>query len=183
MPVGTIQGYLKTLQMQQKWKMRREGLLFEQKQASVSSAAGRREPSSAEKAAKRNLLIAKLKTGKRLTAAEFSWMRENDETLYRQACRIERERVEHQKALRKCRSREEANRLHNGCVQEIASAAVSAIRKASGASERLAIAEFSQMHQAAVNDEYTRFQSSPAWGRLPEREEKRRRSSIHERVC
>ena len=170
----TIQSYVKNLALQQKWQQRQEQGLAAGAQLPSFSPAGEAGESSSQSSSRRNAIAAKLKAGKRLSPGELAWLQQNDPQLYSRARQAQRERDMQRNALLRCRSREQAGQVYRSFSQWAACDAVSAVRKATTASEGMEISEAGQIRQSALREEYSLFKRSAAWKRLPLRKGARR---------
>jgi len=65
-----------------------------------------------KKAAALECISNKIKFGKRLTRDEMEFLKIHNPDLYARAVKIENEREEHRRALRNCKTKEEARNLH-----------------------------------------------------------------------
>jgi hypothetical protein len=65
-----------------------------------------------KKAAALECISNKIKFGKRLTRDEMEFLKIHNPDLYARAVKIENEREEHRRALRSCKTKEEARNLH-----------------------------------------------------------------------
>lgn len=64
-------------------------------------------------------LMAKLKSGKKLTAQEMNYLRVHDPAAYRMARRIEYKRLKLEQKLKHCQSKEEAEEVYNQAVGSV----------------------------------------------------------------
>lgn len=97
---------------------------------------------------------AKLKAGKRLTAKELRYLKENNPTLYLHAIRIETKRRNVERELQNASSKEE--------VEEIRCRAMAAIGEKDPVKEYM---------RAAVQEAVEKFKESDEYSALPEQEE------------
>jgi hypothetical protein len=102
-------------------------------------------------------IMAKLKSGKRLTAEEMRFLQAEDPVLYQQAARIQSMRDSLSARLSHCSSKEEA--------AEIYSQAMSSVSDEDPAKEFVV---------AAYDDAYKEFQKSDAYEALPDTEKEAR---------
>ena len=170
MGVGTVQNYVKMLGMQQKWQQRQQqGIALEQQTAALLEGTGQTGSNQSDQAnqARRSGIAAKLKAGKRLSPSDLAWLQQNDPALYIRAKQIELERSQQKNALQICKRREQAGQGYRRFSQWAACDAVTAVRKATTASERMEISESGQMRQSALLDEYRRFKCTTKWKKLP----------------
>ena len=114
--------YTQNMKMQMKWKER-------QSSGNYVSKSGRETVSDAEKLlrerqekaadlfkqntspAPREQIDAKMRSGKRLSAAEMEYLKEHDPQTYQKAREIEMEREAYERELKRCRTKEEVQRV------------------------------------------------------------------------
>lgn len=87
---------------------------------------------------------AKLRAGARLTAAEKAFLRKHAPKLYLELLKIEREQAAYEERLRRCRTKDEVERVKNEKFQEVTKAS-----KEQGMEE--AIAQYNRMQAAEKN--------------------------------
>ncbi len=114
--------YTQNMKMQMKWKER-------QSSGNYVSKSGRETVSDAEKllrerqekatdlfkqntsSVSREQIDAKMRSGKRLSAAEMEYLKEHDPQTYQKAREIEMEREAYERELKRCRTKEEVQRV------------------------------------------------------------------------
>lgn len=116
----------------------------------LSPACGMSEEEKASYLAK---IMAKLKSGKRLTAEEMRFLQAENPVLYQQAARIQTMRESLETRLAHCSSKEEAEQIY--------SSALSSVGKEDPMKEYLV---------AAYDDVYREFRESDAYQALPEKD-------------
>lgn len=121
--IGSLSAYTKTMKMQMKWKERQtSGDYTSKKSASgQTSAAEKLLREQQEQAAElmeqntssvsRQQIDAKMRSGKRLSAAEMEYLKEHDPQTYQKAKQIEMEREAYERELKRCRTKEEVQRV------------------------------------------------------------------------
>lgn len=114
-------------------------------------------------------IMAKLKSGKRLTSEEMNYLRIHNPTMYEIAVRVERARQALRERLKSCRSKEEVQQVIAGQME-----VVRAMDKAGDpATEYMA---------AMVQHEAKTFRESSRYARLPEtRNEEEKKKSMKEK--
>ena len=100
-------------------------------------------------------IMAKLKSGKRLTSQEMSFLRMHNPTLYEIAVRVERERQALRSRLKECKSKEE--------VQQVVSGQMEVIRAMKEAGDPAA-----DYMAAMVDHEVQTLRESSAYAKLPD---------------
>ena len=102
----------------------------------------------------------KLKAGKRLSTSELQYLRERAPDLYEQAARIDQHQKAFERALKRCRTEEDVNRVLTSQMQ-IASGMVPAVPAQQNGEEpaRVSDAEFSEMYAAAIERTHRSFRA------------------------
>lgn len=116
----------------------------------LSPACGMTEEEKADYLAK---IMAKLKSGKKLTAEEMRFLQAENPVLYQQAARVQTMRDSLENQLKHCSSREEAARIY--------STAMSSVSDEDPMKEYIV---------AAYDEVYKEFRNSDAYQDLPEKE-------------
>jgi hypothetical protein len=151
---GSIQNYVKTLELQQKWTQKKNDPTQLREESLRSIGAPDEEELSATRL---RHITQRLQTGKKLDGAEMEYLRKNNPDLYAKAKAIQAERESYERALRRCRSRDEARALHVGKM--------GSVQNGLGGS---ASAEDSLMRLSAMRSEYDNFQLSTRYRDLPD---------------
>lgn len=107
-----------------------------------------------EKTAYLNRIMAKLKSGKKLTAEEMRFLQAEDPTLYQQAARVQAMRDGLEQRLKSCRSKEEAQTIFANAMDSV--------------SDKDPMKEYIV---AAYQDVMEEFQKSDEYKELPDTEE------------
>ncbi len=176
---GTVQNYVKTLELQQKWQKKQAESYSEdiaRLEEAISSPAlpENMAQTSAEGAsttaqkARQNAISSKLKSGKRLGPSDMAWLQQNAPQLYTQAQQIEQDRIRHKSLLLRAKSKDQATRMYHNSAQWLACGAVTAVRNASTTDEAMSINDGLQMRQSALRDEYSAFKRTARWKKLPQ---------------
>lgn len=120
--IGSLNTYTKTMKMQMKWKERQSSGDYTSKgnsgQLGATEKLLREQQEQAAEQLKQNTssvsrqqIDAKMRSGKRLSAAEMEYLKENDPQTYQKAKQIEMEREAYERELKRCRTKEEVQRL------------------------------------------------------------------------
>lgn len=124
----------------------------------------------------------KLKAGKRLSTSELQYLQERAPDLYEQAARIDQHQKAFERALKRCRTEEDVNRVLTSQMQ-IASGMVPAVPAQQNGEEpaRVSDAEFSEMYAAAIERTHRSFRAGEG-GKLvsSKREEEKRQDEQKE---
>jgi hypothetical protein len=126
------------------------------------------QPAPLKEAAKTKILqqiVTKMKMGKRLTHDEMEFLRIHDPALYEKAVKIEKEREEFRRALRNCKTKEEARKVQTMKALQL-QAEATAVRDNKDGSNPTDF-EFIQMRMAAMTDEFCEFVKSKEYDELP----------------
>lgn len=124
------------------------------------------EVTEEERAALERQIRWKLKNGRQLTAKELNYLRIHDPETYRTAIRVERARKNLRNELKRCRSKEEVNRVISNQL---------AILKSMKSDPDL------ECMAAMVQKEIEEFKKSNAYARLPETaEEGKKKHTVHQ---
>ena len=161
--IGTVHDYAKGVQNQANLRMK-------QRELSLQSAGGApnayaqfiSQLRQQTETVKKGMIDLKLKSGKRLSAAEMEYLRKNDPDMYAKAVRIAREREAYEKELRNCRTKQDVQRLRLGKMSSL----MSELNTAAAANDTAAAEEI-QMRASAIGDEHGRFVGSKTYMRLP----------------
>ena len=125
--LGSISQYTKTAALKTQWNLKKKsGNVSAHSKGlkdflSVSSAFSK-TPEDAENE-KLGKITAKVNAGVKLTEKEMEYLREKNPQLYEKLRQIEKEQKAYEEALRHCRSKDEAQRLHMARVGEAMQAA------------------------------------------------------------
>lgn len=119
--ITSLNTYTKNMKMQMRWKERQTTGDYTSKGDSKNSTMERVLREQREKAEEqlksgtssvsREQIDVKMRSGKRLTAAEMQYLKENDPQTYQKARQIEMEREAYERELKQCRTKEEVQRV------------------------------------------------------------------------
>lgn len=115
---GTIQSMIKTQQLQMKWQMRKADPKMEKGTKEERQIA--RFYEDAERMRESNVISTidgKLQAGQKITDEELEYLRVNSPDLYKKAVEAAMEREQYKKALEKCRTKEDVERLNSNKMQ------------------------------------------------------------------
>lgn len=162
--MGNIQNYVKSMELRQKWKLREH----EEKQTSENQTIKmmREQLQKSKEQQSVGMIDQKLNSGKKLSAAEMDYLRDNHPELYAKARRIQAEREAYERELRRCRTKDEVRDVHMRRTSMLAGQAQDAHRRGDSAG----CAEASQK-QMAINDEHNIFIKSERYSALPKNQE------------
>jgi hypothetical protein len=153
---GSIQNYVKSLELQQKWTQKKNDPAQLRKDSLRSIGAPDEEEVNATRI---RFITQRLQTGKKLDGAEMEYLRKHNPDLYAKAKAIQAERESYERALRRCRSRNEVRALHVGKINTV----------------RSGTAEDSLMRLSAINNEYDNFRRSDRYRELPDTPKRKKR--------
>lgn len=185
---GSVRGYVKTLEKQTAWKLKQQSGDYSAHKESLDQwLPGSREEQSKPKSAiaqwaeenetdwKLASIRNRLANGKKLTGPELDYLRQKDEQAYYKAKAIERERAGFERALKRCRTREEVQRLR---LSHLAAslAAVKSVEHNARIPEgcKLALAGQEKGRVDALGRVFVEFVRRGDYARLPTEAEERR---------
>ncbi|MDD4565048.1 MAG: hypothetical protein PHE79_06170 [Eubacteriales bacterium] len=110
LPVNSVRNHLRFVKMYNEWCLSKNS-----SETNSSSPISELQKSVQDnrKSMKIGSIITKLKTGKKLAPAELEYLRVNPPDLYIKAVKISNEREAYEAALKKCKNKEDVERLHN----------------------------------------------------------------------
>jgi hypothetical protein len=159
---GRIFDHVKTVQLEAKWR--------QSDKAQEGGFSAFLKPNS--EAAKANILqriTGKLKMGKRLTYDELDFLRTHAPDLYEKALKIEKEREEFRRELRKCKTKEDARKLQTVKAMQLQAEAKALPKDKNGV--EMGDLDFISMRMAAISDEFSEFVKSKEFEELPTQKE------------
>lgn len=174
--IGSIQSYAKSMQLLQKWELKKKGVkdtesLFD---GLTSSGELKREQEREEKAARVGSLTMKVNLGQSLTTEELDYLKEHSPLLYKSATMAEKERKDYAEELKRCKTKDEVQEANGRRITLLASS-VSAARSGGGgyAAQQSGINATARI--AAVQREHVKFVQGPRYKKLPWRYEKKKK--------
>lgn len=115
------------------------------------------------------LIAGRLSAGKRLSAAEKRYLRENDPETYRKATMLEAERKMYRRRLEKARTKDEVRRLNMSVSAHMASETGAVNYNPGGSLTATASQlEMTSMRASAIRDEHGAFVNTREYRKLPE---------------
>lgn len=184
--ISSLNTYTKTMKMQMKWQQRQSTGDYTSKNTSENtSAVDRILKEQQEKAAElreqntasvsRQQIDTKLRTGKRLSSAEMEYLKEHDPQTYEKARKIQMEREAFERELKKCRTKEEVQRVK----LSHAAASMAAVKEADTnpnipKSQKLALIMQELAKNNALCDAERAFIKSGGYRKLPSENERLR---------
>ncbi len=121
--IGSVSQYTKTAALKAQWSLKQKsgGVSGRGKSPGDSLSVGGSASQSREDADDEKLqkITAKASAGAKLTEKEMEYLRERNPQLYEKLRQIEREQKAYEEALRRCKTKDEAQRLHVARVGEI----------------------------------------------------------------
>ena len=126
--VGSANQYAKRMARQTMWNMRKQSGDFTGHKKSLSdyvniTKASSILPQTDEADLKLSGILSKAEAGKKLSPDEWEYLRAKNPALYEKLREIEREEENYEKALKRCKTRDEAQRLHVSKLGEVLTAA------------------------------------------------------------
>lgn len=173
-PVGLMHDYLKSVDLQQKWRQQKQN----QQNTLKKNSAFAIDPllKQIEKS-RMEIATSKLSLGQGLSASEMEYLRCNNPELYAKAEKIAREREDYKRQLKRCKTKDEVHRTR---MRKMA-AFLSEFRIARDCGSGSDVADI-QTRLSHNSDEHVNFINSPEYQKLPwESEElakKRRKRKI-----
>lgn len=159
--MGTMGNYMLQMKRTRLWEMKKSGYdpeVIKKTEDSINMNVQ----------ARLSAIVGKLKSGKKLSSAEMEFLKVNSPQTYSKAVAIAKEREEYRKKLEKCRTKEDAQRLHTEKLQSLVKEADSGVSP-----EEIAI------RVAQINDEHVSFSSTT---KLPSEEDLRKKKKAQKKV-
>ncbi len=127
--IGSVSQYARNAALKTQWDLKKKngGVTGHSRSLndllSVGGSASRTQQEADDE--KLQKITAKVSAGAKLTEKEMEYLRERNPQLYEKLRQIEREQKAYEEALRRCKSKDEAQRLHTARVGEIMESAKS----------------------------------------------------------
>ena len=117
-----------------------------------------------------SLITGKLNTGKKLSAAEKRYLRDNDPEMYRRSEMLEKERKLYRRRLEKARTKDEVRKLNMSASVHMVTEAGAACHGGNGGNGGTSAGslELSSMRSSIIRDEHGAFVNSREYRKLPE---------------
>jgi hypothetical protein len=158
--VGSVSLQAKKLMLLKKWDYKKQNNLRKDEDPMITKM--REDLENSEKAAKTERIKHKLLLGKKLSAEDMDWLREHAPDLYDKAKQVAREREHYKSELRRCRTKEDVERLERRMALSLTS---TADKKDP---------EFAVMRLAGCHDEYKEYKGTSDYQILKERRQHRK---------
>ena len=126
--IGSANQYAKNMARRTMWDLKKRSGDFTSHATSLRdyvniTKASSVLPQTDEADKKMSAILTKSQAGKKLSPDEWEYLRAKNPTLYEKLREVEREQENYEKALKRCKTRDEAQRLHVSKLGEILSAA------------------------------------------------------------
>lgn len=126
--IGSVNQYTKGLARQTQWKLKKQSGDFTSHKKSLQdyvtfTKASDLLPDSEENDTKLSAIVTKAQAGKKLSQDEWEYIKAKNPMLYEKLREIEREQENYEEALKRCKTKDEAQRLHMFKLGEIMAAA------------------------------------------------------------
>lgn len=177
MNIGSLGNYMKNLQLQTQWQLKKQSGDFTSHKKSLqewledtssSSLAGMKEALNNSSNVDKDALYAKIQNGKKLTAAEKDYLRKTDPVMYEKVKSIEREREAYEEEIKRCKTKEEVQRVKTAHVNASLSVVKSVENNPNiSDAQKLAYAMIEQAKIKAIAEITAKFVKSGEYGELP----------------
>ena len=165
---GSVHSYARSMAIWNKAKLKIESMGGTHTSMKLTSSSDVRSPqthggvNTNETDQRLVQIILKMKRGKKLTSDELSYLRRKDKKAYATAMRIERERDEYEKELKKCRTKEEVGRLKTSKMGSF----LGEMGSAAAQKDYEAVSEV-EMRANAISDQHACFVQGRRYRELP----------------
>ena len=158
---------------------KRSALLFKARQR-VNNLGGLRQPGQTDtmKEAEQQVISqrlssigSKLKSGQKLSASELQFLQKHSPELFEKAVKVAKEREQYEKKLKRCRSKEEVQRLHAQKTSMLLCEAKAVSRANIPQEKKLEKLEEISMRTNNLVNEYQGYVQSARYKRLPAKAE------------
>ncbi|MEY8337779.1 hypothetical protein AALB16_07060 [Lachnospiraceae bacterium 62-35] len=179
MSIQSIGSYTKTLKLQMKWEKKKQSGEFTASSMKPIGGAGDGQSgivgsdSDTKGDEKLKAIQQKLYSGKKLSQAELEYLQQKDPIAYQRAKIVAQEQASYEKELKRCRTKEEVQRLK----LSRAAASLAAVNEVKNnpnikGGEKLKAILFEQQKMAAVEKATNKFVKSGKYAQLPTEAEK-----------
>lgn len=171
---GTLGNYMKTLKLQTQWQLKQKTKDYTNDKKSLEDRSSSLElPGFGEDENKKSsmdvqAIYLKIQNGKKLTAAEKEYLRANDPEAYEKVKSIERERKSYEREIKRCKTKEEVQRVKMtrlgtslSAVNSIANNPVIPLEK------KLEYTMLEHAKTSAISEATQKFIESGAYAKLP----------------
>ena len=126
--IGSARQYAKSMARQTQWNLKKQSGDFTGHKKSLQdyvniTKASSVLPQTDEVDHKMSAIMTKAQVGKKLSPDEWEYLRTKNPTMYEKLREAEQEQENYEKALKRCKTRDEAQRLHVSKLAEVMSAA------------------------------------------------------------
>ncbi|MCI8516546.1 MAG: hypothetical protein HFG75_06740 [Hungatella sp.] len=175
--IGSVSQYAKSMKMTMDWKQKKASGDYTKKADEKVSEWDRyrQQMEDIRKAAAedKSSIYMKLNSGKKLTAEEMDYLREHDPEAYKTAKEIEAEQKQYEEQLKRCRTKEEAERLRMTYLSHKAAMAKAVANNPNiPKGQKMAILLKENAKMKAVREADEEFKRSSQYAALPTEEEK-----------
>ena len=118
--IGSVRQYVKGLARRTQWQMKKQSGNF-RGHSSLSGMLSCTQPEEGDR--KLSSILTKAQAGKKLSPEEWKYLQDKDPALYEKIRAAEREQKQYEEALKRCKTRDEAQRLHVSKLGEVLEAA------------------------------------------------------------
>lgn len=175
--IGSVSQYTRTMKMTMDWKQKKESGNYTKKSDEKMSELDfyRRQLEEIRENAKedKSSIYLKLKSGKKLTAEELEYLRDNDPEAYKEAKEIEAEQKRYEEELKSCKTKEDVDALkmtYLSSKMAVAKEIASNPNIPKGAKMQLLLKENAKIK--AIQEVDMKFRQSSTYANLPTAEEK-----------
>ena len=127
--IGSANRYAKNMARRTQWNLKKQSGDFAGHKKSLGDYVNMTKASSVlpqdETDHKMSAIMAKAQAGKKLSPDDWEYLKQKNPTLYEKLRQAEEEQENYEKALRRCKTRDEAQRLHVSKLADIMTAAKS----------------------------------------------------------
>lgn len=176
---GTVNSYVKGIELNNKWQMKKknndftpEKKLTEMQRKNEQFKASYKQQKELEKEHTDEMLSdihKKIEAGTKLTPEEMNYLQSKDPAMYQKVKEIEREVKQYEAKLKKCKTKDEVNRVKMQKFAEVASAMSAAKNAPEG--QRLAMAQHVMKRLATLQKCELKIAKSGHFSSLPTDEE------------
>ena len=126
--IGSLNQYTRNLARQTQWNLKKQSGDYSGHKKSLSdyvsfTKASNVLPGTEEKDDKLTAILTKAQMGKKLSPDEWEYVRIKNPTIYIKLREAEKEQIAYEEALKRCKTRDEAQRLHISKLGDIMTAA------------------------------------------------------------
>lgn len=159
MGMGSMGSYMKTMQLQQKWQLKKDEIQSRNPQVSASMY---NQVQQEKKRYDLQALDYKLQAGQQLSGEELDYLRQNNPEMYQKAMQAKAERAAYERELKNCKTQDEVRRLR----MQRTGALVTAGREAANRNDLAACKEI-DMRANGLTAEHMKFVKSADYAKLP----------------